>query len=133
MYNFIVEDYLNRGRTEFLMIASYSIFLVDFNIWHVCFIGFSITNNNDHKHVRYSLYCVISKFVYTCKPYIARRGIYQVTSVSCFYECHINFNFTYVTYLIDCLRLLWETNKMNLPDQPTEIQTQNLRFPSPAS
>ena len=30
------------------------------------------------------------------KPYIVCRGIYQVTSVSCFYGSHINFNFTYL-------------------------------------
>ena len=37
-----------------------------------------------------------------CKPCIARRGIYQVTSVSCFYGRHINFKFTlpYYTLLI---------------------------------
>ena len=37
------------------------------------------------------------------KPYIARQGIYHVTSVSCFCGRHINFNFSF-TYLLTYLR-----------------------------
>ena len=36
----------------------------------------------------------------TIKPCIAGRGIYPVTSVSCFYGRHINFNFTFYFYFI---------------------------------
>ena len=37
---------------------------------------------------------------------MARWGIYEVTSVSCFYGCHIIFNFTLLTNKIT---IIWES------------------------